>query len=242
KYARGLAKACIRSGVTVYRDSPSLSVERENEKWLVRTNDGSIKAESVIVCTNGYTGKMLPGLSDSIVPVLTGVIATDPLSDNQKNRILPERQGVADTRRLLSWFGVDAQDRLVFGSRINSQKELIDEKNFTFGIRRFHEIFPEFGSLKLQHMWTGRVALTLDHVPHIHKIADGLYSGLGFNGRGVAMATMFGKILANHCIGKEDKDDFLPVTPVPKVPFSRFRGQGIAIALTWKRMMDTLQP
>jgi len=242
KYARGLAKACLRQGVTIYKESPALSVTNETGNWLVKTEQGNVEAETVIVCTNGYTGSMLPGLSDSIVPVLTGVVATDPLTDNLKNKILPERQGAADTQRLLSWFGIDKEDRLIFGSRINSQKELIDEANFTFGIRRLHEIFPEVSHLKLNHMWTGRVALTLDHVPHIHKLADGLYSGLGFNGRGVAMASMFGKILSGHVLGNKDGEDFLPVTPVPKVPFSRFRGQGITIALTWKRMMDTLQP
>ncbi len=242
KYARGLANACIKLGVKIYRDSPSHGVKRVNEKWLVETEAGSISADKVLVCTNGYTGNMLPGLSDSIVPVLTGVVATDPLSDNLKNRILPDRQGAADTQRLLSWFGIDREDRLIFGSRINSQRELIDEKNFTFGIRRLREIFPEVSDLKLQHLWTGRVALTLDHVPHIHKLGEGLYSGLGFNGRGVAMATMFGKILASHCIGGAAHKEFLPLSPVPKVPFSRFRGQGIAVALTWKRMMDTLQP
>ncbi len=242
KYARGLAKACIKNGVAIYRDSPAVSVDRREKGWNVNTLDGSVSAEQVIVCTNGYTGSMLPGLSDSIIPVLTGVVATDPLTDNLKNKILPQRQGAADTQRLLSWFGIDKEDRLIFGSRINSQKELIDEKNFTFGIQRLHEIFPEVTDLKLNHLWTGRVALTLDHVPHIHKLADGLYSGLGFNGRGVAMASMFGKILAGHCTGKTESTEFLPVTPVPKIPFSRFRGQGIAVALTWKRMMDTLRP
>ena len=142
KYARGLARACVSSGVKIYRDSPATSVARVGSHWLVKTVKGSIKSDNVIVCTNGYTGNMLPGLSDSIVPVLTGVVATEPLSDDLKEKILPERQGAADTRRLLSWFGLDSADRLIFGSRINSQKELIDEKNFTFGIRRLHKIFP----------------------------------------------------------------------------------------------------
>ncbi|NKW71614.1 FAD-binding oxidoreductase [Rhodobacteraceae bacterium R_SAG10] len=242
KYARGLAKACLSLGVSIYRDTPATSVERVGYRWLVRTLDGTVSAETVIVCTNGYTGTMLPGLSESIVPVLTGVVATEPLGDNLKTKILPERQAAADTRRLLSWFGFDCDDRLLFGSRINSQKELIDEKNFVFGLRRMREIFPDLDTTKINHMWTGRVALTLDHVPHIHRLADGLYSGLGFNGRGVAMATMFGKVLAGHCSGKGDEQAFLPLTPMPKIPFSRFRSQGITVALTWKRLMDTIRP
>jgi glycine/D-amino acid oxidase-like deaminating enzyme len=240
KYARGLAKACLSLGVKIYCDAPAISVERIGDRWLVKTTQGSVSAETAIVCTNGYTGSMLPGLSDTIVPVLTGVIATHPLCHNLKRKILPERQGAADTRRLLSWFGIDSADRLLFGSRINSQKELIDEKNFVFGLRRMREIFPEVDSTNLSHLWTGRVALTLDHVPHIHRLGDGLYSGLGFNGRGVAMATMFGKVLAGHCSGRGsargNENEFLPLTPMPKIPFNQFRGAGLAVALTWKRL------
>lgn len=241
KYARGLAKACLSLGVSIYSGTPATSVERIGNHWHVQTPNGVVKAESVVVCTNGYTGDMLPGLSQSIIPVLTGVVATNPIDSNLKNKILPNRQSVADTRRLLSWFGFDSQDRLLFGSRVNSQKEVIDEKNFILGLRRIKEIFPEIDNTNLQHMWTGRVALTLDHVPHVHKLADGLYSGLGFNGRGVAMATMMGKVLADH-VSDMDNCEFLPLTQMPKIPFNRFRGVGVAVALTWKRMMDTARP
>ena len=56
------------------------------------------------------------------------------------------------------------------------------------------------------------------------------------------MTTTFGKILAKHCSGEIEDNEFLPITPVKKVPLNQFRGSGKTIALTWKRMMDTLQP
>ena len=241
-YARGLARACLGLGVRIFAKTPALGVERAGTDWLIRTQDGSVRADKVIVCTNGYTGAMLPGLAQSVVPVLTGVVATPPLGDNLRSRILPGRQAAADTRRLLSWFGFDRDHRLLFGSRINVQREIIDARNFGFGLRRLNAVFPEVDTSRLAYMWTGRVALTLDHVPHIHELAEGLFSGLGFNGRGVAMATMFGKVLAGHAMGKAKADAFLPVTPMPRVPLGRLRDQGIAVALTWKRVMDSLRP
>lgn len=242
KYARGLARTCLSRGVAIHPETPALSVVRADRHWEVTTERGTVRADAVVVCTNGYTGDMLPGLSQSILPVLTGVMATRPLSDNLGARILPGRQAVADTRRLLSWFGRDSADRLVFGSRVNSQTEVIGRDNFGFGIRRLREIFPDIDLDGIEYMWTGRVALTLDHVPHIHRLADGLYAGLGYNGRGVAMATLFGKVLAAHCLGREKDADFLPVTPMPRIPFSRFRSQGLAVALTWKRLLDAARP
>lgn len=242
KYARGLARACLFNGANIFTDTPALGIERLNGKWFVKTPNGNAISDTVVVCTNGYTGNLLPGLSQSIVPVLTGVVATKPLPEELQRKILPERQGVADTQRLLSWFGIDSKNRLVFGSRTNSQTESIDRSNFTFGINRLHEILPDVKDLELEHLWTGRVALTLDHVPHVHKFADGIYGALGFNGRGVAMTTTMGKILAKHCTGQIEDNEFLPVTEISKVPFSQFRSTGISIALTWKRMMDTLRP
>ena len=51
-----------------------------------------------------------------------------------------------------------------------------------------------------------------------------------------------GKILAKHCLGEIEDNEFLPITPVKEVPLNQFKGSGLTIALTWKRMMDTLQP
>jgi glycine/D-amino acid oxidase-like deaminating enzyme len=80
-----------------------------------------------------------------------------------------------------------------------------------------------------------------DHVPHILWPVGALYRGLGFSPGGVAMATMFGKVLAGHCVGNPT-DDHLPLTPLSKTPFNRFRTQGITIALTWKRLLDATRP
>ena len=109
------------------------------------------------------------------------MVATNPLP-NELQQILPNRQGVADTQRLLSWFGLDAQNRLIFGSRTNAQIEAIDPNKFSFGIQRLYEIFPDIKGIELKHLWTGQPSLLT--VPHIHKLADGVFCGLGFNGRG----------------------------------------------------------
>lgn len=70
-----------------------------------------------------------------------------------------------------------------------------------------------------------------DHVPHILWLVGPHYRSLGFKGRSVAMATMFGKVLSGHCVGNPT-DDHLPLTPLSKTPFNRFRTEGITIALT----------
>ena len=56
----------------------------------------------------------------------------------------------------------------------------------------------------IQYAWGGNVALTLDHFPQISVLDNGVISLSGYNGRGVALATVLGKVVA----------DFLNGTPV----------------------------
>jgi sarcosine oxidase len=63
------------------------------------------------------------------------------------------------------------------------------------------------------HFWSGRVAVTKDHLPHIQELAPGLNAVLGFNGRGVAMATALGKLAAARIGDAADADSLFPVGP-----------------------------
>ena len=52
--------------------------------------------------------------------------------------------------------------------------------------RAVQEIFPQLQGLRYEYHWGGMVAMTRDHLPHLHELAPGLLAGLGYNGRGVA--------------------------------------------------------
>ena len=58
-------------------------------------------------------------------------------------------------------------------------------------------LFPQIRVPEWQFRWAGKVALTTDHMPRVHELAPGLRTCLGYNGRGVAMATAMGKALAD---------------------------------------------
>ena len=55
-----------------------------------------------MIATNAYTGDLWPGLRDSIIPMRGHGFVTEPLSDNVRAPILPERQSLTDTRQLCS--------------------------------------------------------------------------------------------------------------------------------------------
>jgi glycine/D-amino acid oxidase-like deaminating enzyme len=86
------------------------------------------------------------------------------------------------------------------------------------------------------------VALTTDHVPHLNELAPNLFAGLGYNGRGVAMSTMMGKLLAERVAGARAEDLSLPTTTPAPIPFHGWRATGIALAIGWKRLQDRINP
>jgi len=108
-------------------------------------------------------------------------------------------------------------------------------------LARLRSLLPILGEPRIQFRWAGYVALTTDHVPHLNELAPNLYAGLGYNGRGVAMSTMMGKLLAERVAGG-GKEVPLAATPIERIPFHGWRATGIALAIGWKRLQDRLNP
>ncbi|MGD8520313.1 MAG: hypothetical protein PVF56_04135 [Desulfobacterales bacterium] len=82
------------------------------------------------------------------------------------------------------------------------------------------------------------MAITIDREPRIFELGTDAYAGLAYNGRGVPMATMMGKQLADLVCGE---DVPMPVEPVRPIPFQRFAQIGISFHIVTGRLLDRLQ-
>ncbi|MGB1012300.1 MAG: NAD(P)/FAD-dependent oxidoreductase [Thiolinea sp.] len=236
-YARGLATAALNAGATIYADTHISKLEQRAGKWALSTANGTITAEQVLLCTNGYSDELFPGLRASIVPVISIQSATQVLSKQQIAEILPGRQTFADSRRVIFYWRKTAENRLVFGSA-GIADEIAgpsERKRILTGLRT---VYPQFSGLRPEYIWGGRIAVTHDHLPHIHQPAPGLYAGLGYNGRGVAMATMMGRLLAERVLDKSADEMPLPLTGIKKYPFHRFHRTGIRLLVPWMEFRD----
>ncbi|WGF88267.1 NAD(P)/FAD-dependent oxidoreductase [Marinivivus vitaminiproducens] len=236
-YARGLARAAASQGVRLFGDSPATGLERTDDGWRVRTTRGSVRAGRVVLGTNGYTGDLWPGLRRSVVPVYSFQVATRPLSGNLLGTILPEGQTASDTKRLLWYYRKDATGRLVMGGRGRPKDDLAPPDTRALQAALL-ELFPQLGDVGFDYHWGGKVALTQDHLPHLHVLDEGLYAGLGYNGRGVAMATAMGTVLARLVSGESPDTLPFPVTGMAAIPFHRFRRVGVGAVAAWSGYRD----
>jgi glycine/D-amino acid oxidase-like deaminating enzyme len=238
-YALGLAEAADRAGARLFGQSPATSVKPLGSGYLVSTAKGTVLADKVLICTNAYSGALNTPLARSVLPVRSVQVATAPLSDNLRASILPAKNTLSDTRRLLLYFRMDAQGRFVMGGR-----GTYNDTSTARQIERLRavsqEMYPQLSGIDWQYAWGGFVALTRDHYPHLHELAPGLMAGLGYNGRGVAIATAMGRVLSKWAKGTPAQDLDFPVTPLAPLPMSFARETLVEAEILRLRLLDKL--
>jgi len=238
-YVRGLASAAKAAGAVIHGRSAATRLEAQAGSWRVVTSAGTVTASTVILATNAYTDDLWPGLRRTVLPVQSYQVATRPLPEDVRRRVLPGGQAVSDLRRILFYFRLDPDGRLLMGGRgpLDDDGDPALFARLEAAAARF---FPQMGAPRWEHRWSGRVALTADHLPHLHEPRSGVLIGLGYNGRGVAMATVMGKLLADRALGVPAAELGWPVTPVASIPLHAWRLPVMALVVHWKRFQDWL--
>ena len=209
-YVRGLARAALAAGAKISTNVTVKTLRRENKKWILETDQGTVTAKSVVLGTNAYSDDLWPGLKKIYTEIYFFQLATVPLGDRAKG-ILSERQGLWDTGLIMFSLRRDAFGRIIIGS----MGKLIggnDGLSRRWAARTLRRLFPDLGDVEFEESWHGSIALTPDHLPRIHRLDEGLYTPIGYNGRGITPGTMFGKAMAELLSGGQEADLPIPIT------------------------------
>jgi glycine/D-amino acid oxidase-like deaminating enzyme len=238
-YARGLARAAVAAGAVIHTRTPVRGIAREVGRWAVDAGAAGLTADAVLMATNAYTDDLWPGLRESVVPVRGHGFVSAPLSDNVRHSILPGRQSLTDTRRLFSGVRMLPGGRLhgsAFGPTSGPEKAA----DFRRVDGRIRQLYPQLGAVQWDEAWTGWVAMTTDHVPRVHELAPGVWAGLGYNGRGIAAATLMGRELAARARGAGDDTLIFPLVPMRPQPWYRASPFLVGALARWYRVRDVV--
>ncbi len=238
-YARGLAQAAMQAGATIHGDTAVTRIRRQGERWHVQAARGSLSAAKVILATNGYTTDLWPGLRRSIIPVFSGITATEPLPADLAAQVMPTRSVLYEMESITTYYRMDAYNRLLMGGR-STMRDRSGPQGFAYLARYAQRLWPALRNVTWTHGWNGQLALTMDHYPHFHAPAPGVLVCLGYNGRGVAMATAMGRELARHVLGTPVAERNMPVTDLREIPFHGLWRQAAAARVVYGRIRDTL--
>ena len=215
-YARGLARAALGAGARILTGAGVERLERRGDRWRLTTARGAVSARVVVLATNAYSGDLWPGLSRAFVPIHYFQLATEPLGA-RADAILPGREGLWDTGTIMTSLRRDASGRIVVGS-MGTVLGGATGLSRRWAARRLARLFPDLGPVAFEAAWHGRIAMTPDHLPRIHRLAEGLYTPIGYNGRGIAPGTVFGRAMAALASGAREADLPLPVSELRPAP------------------------
>ncbi|MBZ9990648.1 FAD-binding oxidoreductase [Mesorhizobium sp. BH1-1-5] len=240
-YTLELARVASAAGASIAEQQRVVKLSKEAGVWRVSTQSGTeLRAKAVVLATNAYTDGLLPGLAQTIVPLHSFQIATAPLPADLAATILPGGQAVSDSRRILIYYRRSPDGRMVLGGR--GRMALPSRAaDWAHCERALIRLYPALAGVAVEKRWFGRVALTPDHLPHLHEPEKGLLAVVGCQGRGVGLMSALGRRMANYLASGDARQLPFPLSPIRPIPFHAFRQVGVAAAITWYRMLDAFE-
>jgi glycine/D-amino acid oxidase-like deaminating enzyme len=237
-FARGLARAAISAGAAVHGGTRVAALTNAGEKWTLQTRRGTVTAAHVVLATNGYTDDLWPGLRRTIVPLFGAIAASAALPDEIARAIMPRRAALYESGAVTVYYRVDAHQRLLIGGR-GPMREISTVSAIPHLLEYARALWPALENIEWTHSWGGRLAMTRDHYPHVHEPARGMLISLGYNGRGVAMATAMGAQLARRITHPGATFD-MPVTSMRTIPLHALWPIAVKAAIVHGRVSDFL--
>ena len=245
-YVRGLARAAIAAGARIYSGARVDRIAHEAGRYRIATATGEVTAGRLFVATNGYTqDRLLPALSGRLLPALSRILVTRPLSEAEISaQGWRSADPAFDSRNLLHYFRLLPGRRMLFGGRggldptpagiARSVKKLR---------RRFEATFPAFADAETTHAWAGNVCLSARLLPHAGPIEgmENAWTALAWHGNGVAMASYSGRRMADVIAGVRSLQQSFPApmrAPLARFPLPFLRKAYLAAAYAGYALID----
>lgn len=233
KFLRGILGIARAAGADVRGHTGVDRIRRSAKGYEITTHRGPVRATHVIVATNGYTDHGTPWLRRRLVPVVSELIATEPLPKALMDRLMPGRQMYSETRQLAHYFrpSPDGQ-RVIFGGR-RYHKDPATARDVLRA--QLLKIFPELAQAQISHHWFGYVAYPTDQLPKL-SVRDGVIYAAGFCGSGVVWARWMGQKAAAQILQQDSETAFQ--RPFRAIPLYRGKPWFLPGMIGWYNFQD----
>jgi glycine/D-amino acid oxidase-like deaminating enzyme len=236
-YARGLARASLKLGARLHTGSPVVEIVHHTDEWAAVTPRGEVRARQIVLATDAYSGPLWPELVTNQVVVTSVQTATEPLEDAIRATILPGGTVASDTRKLLYYFRLDGDGRFVIGGRGSATDE-VSPRVYAALRSAAVRMYPALSGVPWPYRWYGRVGITRDWLPHLAEVAPGVWTVLGYCGRGVAMATTMGLVLGDMLAGGHRLA--YPAAALEPIPLHVLRQPALQAGIAYYRLREAL--
>ena len=232
-----LARIARSAGATLIPHCPATALRQDPAGVEVQTPRGTLNAREVVLATNGYADRRTAVMARRVVPIETFVTATEPLSPERMAELSPKGRMFGESGRVFMWYRPTPDGtRFIFGGRLarSGASAKACKSAFAPAVAR---VFPQLQGVQFDHAWSGQIAYTPDHSPHLGQV-DGAWVAGGYCGSGVTRSVYLGAKLARRILGQPDAGTALDDLPFDPVPFSPFSRQGAALLTRWYAWKD----
>ena len=210
RYVAGLRAAALRAGVQLFEETSVFGLD-DGEKVKARTQQGVVTANHGVIATNAYT-EHLGRRKGHVVPLRVSLFETEPLSEGDLEGLgWKGREGVYTAHEALENYRLTAHGTLTGGSKVvryrygSQLPPGRDPGAFAAIESAFRERFPSLRDVRVASFWGGWLGFTLDLIPQlgVEGSHENVHFGVGFNGHGIAQATLVGAIVGERILGRE---------------------------------------
>lgn len=242
KYALGLAAAARAAGVQIHEHSAALRIEPGLQP-VVKTAQGDIACRYVVLAGNTYLQPfgpaLAPRLARRILPVLSYIIATEPMGAARAEALIRRRAAASDTNYVLDYFRVTADHRLLFGGGDSHRPAPLPQ--VAASMRRLMlQVFPQLADLPVAHVWGGQVDVSMNQAPDFGRLAPHVYYLQGFSGHGLALTGMAGRLVAEAVAGQAERFDLLARIRHRRFPGGLLRAPALMLGLWYYQLRDLM--
>ena len=237
RYHQGLLQLVQANDARVIGHCAALGIERESDGFRVATSLGTIRTRNLVVATNGYTDGVTPWQRRRIIPIGSYMLATEPMSLELADRLMPASRVFSDTRKIVVYFRRSPDGRrLLFGGRV-SVFESDPVRSLPALRQEMLRIFPQLEDLRISHTWMGFVGYSFDNLPHLGE-QDGIHYAMGYCGSGICLASYFGNRIGLQLLGKPEGNSAFNEPSFQTRPLYRGKPWFLASAVRYYQLLD----
>lgn len=238
-FALGLGQAAIAAGARIFENTRAIAVEQGATMRIASVN-GNISAEFTLLACNGYVGDLDPAVSGRVMPINNFIIATEPLADDRAKSLIGNGAAVADSRNVVNYFRLSADNRLLFGGGETYRYKFPSDIK-AFVRRPMLRVYPQLEDVTIEYGWGGTLGITLNRMPDLARLAPNFLSASGYSGHGVGAASLCGKLMAEAITGTASRFDLMASVPGQRFPGGKtLRSPLLALAMLYYAMLDRI--
>jgi gamma-glutamylputrescine oxidase len=200
KLVQGIVWAALRRGARAYH-AEVFKLESSDNNITLHTSQGNMQAGKVIIATNAWTSKLLPELTNIILPIREQMLAYAPIAPIFTPSIAFDMvegeycQQTPDGAILIGGctFATKTTKKESLGTWDCKPTAMVQN-----AIERvLPRLFPKLPRLYVTQRWAGLLDYTVDACPIVDQVPDmpGAFVAAGLSGHGMPFGMRFGQLL-----------------------------------------------